>query len=175
MFGQVRAIEPGRHQIVATGRDMVELEVLFLLLDPAVVAALRPGGGLRERRARAGIQHGHQALADREGLELGEVLGKRGSRLSKGFRRRLVLAIALLAPQPYLFLDEPFDGFDLKQTIRVMDLLREVRASGKTLFLSIHQLKDAERACERLVLLKGTVHPYFFALLSIVGQLRTYF
>jgi ABC-2 type transport system ATP-binding protein len=88
-----------------------------------------------------------------EGLELGQVLGKRAGHLSKGFRRRLLLAIALLAPQPYLFLDEPFDGFDLKQTLRVMDLLREVQASGKTLFLSIHQLKDAERACDHLVLL----------------------
>ncbi len=86
-------------------------------------------------------------------LELKPVLGKRVGTLSKGFRRRLTLAIALLSYQPILFLDEPFDGFDLKQTLGVMEILRDLKQSGKTLFLSIHQLKDAQRMCERLLLL----------------------
>ena len=86
-------------------------------------------------------------------LELKPVLAKRVGTLSKGFRRRLTLAIALTSWQPILFLDEPFDGFDLKQTLGVMEILRDVKRLGRTLFLSIHQLKDAERMCERLLLL----------------------
>ncbi|MBK5964570.1 ABC transporter [Thiocystis minor] len=85
-------------------------------------------------------------------LELTPVMAKRVDALSKGYRRRLLLALALLTPQPILILDEPFDGFDLRQTLHVMDLLREV-AAERALILSIHQLKDAERICDRLLLL----------------------
>ncbi|WP_407157206.1 hypothetical protein [Bradyrhizobium sp. STM 3557] len=52
-------------------------------------------------------------------------------------------------------MDEPFDGFDLRQTRDVMDLLRRQTASGRTLILSIHQLPDAERVCDRFVLLSA--------------------
>jgi ABC-type multidrug transport system ATPase subunit len=47
---------------------------------------------------------------------LHEVLGKRVNSLSKGFARRLLLALGFLAPHPVLLMDEPFDGFDLRQT-----------------------------------------------------------
>ena len=75
--------------------------------------------------------------------------------LSKGYRRRFLLALGLLAPRPMLLMDEPFDGFDLRQTREVMNLLREEAADGRTLVLSIHQLGDAQRICDRLVLLSG--------------------
>jgi ABC-2 type transport system ATP-binding protein len=75
--------------------------------------------------------------------------------LSKGYRRRFLLALGLLAPRPVLLMDEPFDGFDLRQTREVMNLLREEAADGRTLVLSIHQLADAQRICDRLVLLSG--------------------
>jgi ABC-type multidrug transport system ATPase subunit len=81
------------------------------------------------------------------------VLHKRVAALSKGYARRLMLALALLTPQPLLLMDEPFDGFDLRQTRDVMGLIRRVAASGRTLVLAIHQLGDAERVCDRFVLL----------------------
>jgi ABC-2 type transport system ATP-binding protein len=84
---------------------------------------------------------------------LNPVRGQRVGTLSKGFARRLFWAIGLLAPQPVLLMDEPFDGFDLKQTREMMDLLRQVAAGGRGLVLSIHQLRDAERICDRIVLL----------------------
>lgn len=88
-------------------------------------------------------------------LGLEPVLGKRVGALSKGYRRRLLLALGLLAPQPLLLMDEPFDGFDLKQTREIMQVLRRTAAQNKTLLLSIHQLRDAERVCDRFVLLSG--------------------
>jgi ABC-2 type transport system ATP-binding protein len=88
-----------------------------------------------------------------DSVGLAPVLGKRVSALSKGFARRLMLALALLTPQPLLLMDEPFDGFDLRQTRDVMGLIRRVAASGRTLVLAIHQLGDAERVCDRFVLL----------------------
>jgi ABC-2 type transport system ATP-binding protein len=88
-------------------------------------------------------------------LGLSPVLRKRVDALSKGFCRRLMLALALLTPHPLLLMDEPFDGFDLRQTREMMNLLREVAASGRTLVVAIHQLIDAERVCNRFVLLAG--------------------
>ena len=73
--------------------------------------------------------------------------------LSKGERKRFLIALGLLAPHPLLLLDEPFDGLDLRQTREATVLLRQEAARGRTLFLSIHQLTDAGRACDRFVLL----------------------
>jgi len=88
-------------------------------------------------------------------LGLEPALAKPVGALSKGYRRRFLLALGLLAPRPMLLMDEPFDGFDLRQTREVMNLLRSEGVNGRTLVLSIHQLGDAQRVCDRLVLLSG--------------------
>ena len=88
-------------------------------------------------------------------LELEPLRGARLRELSKGEHRRVMLALGLLTPQPLLLLDEPFDGLDLRQTRDTMAVLRAASARGRTLFLSIHQLGDAARICDRFVLLSG--------------------
>jgi ABC-2 type transport system ATP-binding protein len=94
-----------------------------------------------------------KAAALIEPLKLDRLLGARIGTLSKGERKRVLLALGLLTPQPLLMLDEPFDGLDLRQARDVMQLLRAHAAGGRTLLLSIHQLVDAARVCDRLVLL----------------------
>ena len=96
--------------------------------------------------------HTRQQLVER--LELQPMLRTPVHSLSKGYRKRLLLLIGLLSPQPLLMLDEPFDGFDLRQSLGIMDLLRE-SLSGRTLLLSIHQLTEAEKICDRFLLLNG--------------------
>jgi len=88
-------------------------------------------------------------------LALVPVLQKKVGTLSKGNLQRLLIAFALMSPQPLLALDEPFDGLDLHQTQAMMDILRGLRAQKRTLLLCIHQLNDAERICDRLLLLSG--------------------
>src|SRR5215472_4058177 len=88
-------------------------------------------------------------------LELGPVLRKRVSALSKGYSRRLLLAIGLLTPHLVLLMDEPFDGFDLRQTRNIVEVLRKAAGVGRTFILAIHQLADAERVCDRFILLAG--------------------
>jgi ABC-type multidrug transport system ATPase subunit len=51
--------------------------------------------------------------------------------------------------------DEPFDGLDLRQSREVAQTLRAAAAGGRTLVLSIHQISDAARVCDRFVLLSN--------------------
>ena len=86
-------------------------------------------------------------------LALGALRDKRVGALSKGQRKRLAVALGLITPQPFLLLDEPFDGLDLRQSREMETVLRAQAARGRGLVLSIHQLADAARICDRLALL----------------------
>lgn len=88
-------------------------------------------------------------------LSLEPLLSKRIGALSKGQRKRVLLAVGVLVPRPIVLADEPFDGLDLRQTRDVADVLREVAHEGRTLVLSIHQITDAARVCDRFVLLSS--------------------
>jgi ABC-2 type transport system ATP-binding protein len=88
-------------------------------------------------------------------FDLAPLMDVRIGELSKGQRKRVLLAIGLLTPQPVLLADEPFDGLDLRQTREVGAALRSYAADGRTLFLSIHQISDAARFCDRFVLLSA--------------------
>jgi ABC-2 type transport system ATP-binding protein len=90
-----------------------------------------------------------------EQLDLGPLLHQRIGALSKGQRKRVLLAMGLLTRQPVLLIDEPFEGLDLRQARDVAAALRAHVSQGRTLFLSIHQIRDAERLCDRFVLLSG--------------------
>jgi ABC-2 type transport system ATP-binding protein len=85
-------------------------------------------------------------------LDVARFANARVGSLSKGELKRVLLAIGLLAPHPLLLFDEPFDGLDFRQARDVMAVLRAAK-SHRTLFLSIHQLNDAARVCDRMVLL----------------------
>jgi ABC-2 type transport system ATP-binding protein len=105
----------------------------------------------------AGV-YGHSAAevsAVIASVELAPALRKRVCTLSKGYNRRLLLALGLLTPQNVLLMDEPFDGFDLRQSRNIVQVLRKEAARGRALILAIHQLADAERVCDRFLLLAG--------------------
>ena len=90
-----------------------------------------------------------------EQLGLDELLAQPVGALSKGQRKRVLLAIGLLTPQPTLLIDEPFEGLDLRQARDTAAALRTHAARGRTLFLSIHQITEAARFCDRFVLLSA--------------------
>jgi ABC-type multidrug transport system ATPase subunit len=60
-----------------------------------------------------------------------------------------------LTSREVVLADEPFDGLDLRQTREVAAALRSFARDGRTLVLSIHQISDAARVCDRFVLLSG--------------------
>ena len=88
-------------------------------------------------------------------LALEPLLSARMGTLSKGERKRALLAIGLLTPQPILLVDEPFDGLDLRQSRELAATLRSHAVRGRTLVLSIHQIAEAARLCDRFVLLNS--------------------
>jgi ABC-2 type transport system ATP-binding protein len=88
-------------------------------------------------------------------FDLAPILESAVGSLSKGQRKRALLAVGVLTPQPMLLADEPFEGLDLKQTREVAAALRTAAGGGRTLFLSIHQITDAARMCDRFILLSG--------------------
>ena len=78
---------------------------------------------------------------------------RRMGELSKGERKRVLLAMTLASPQPIVMMDEPFDGLDLRQTRSTIAMFREIAAAGRSIVISIHSMSDAARVCDRLVLL----------------------
>ena len=104
-----------------------------------------------------GFLGGHASLRDEviEQLDLRPLLRQPIGTLSKGQRKRALLGIGLLTSQPALLIDEPFDGLDLRQARDIAAVFRRFTTRGRTLFLSIHQIGDAGRFCDRFVLLSG--------------------
>jgi len=88
-------------------------------------------------------------------LDVAPLKRKRIGALSQGQRKRALLAMGLLTPQPVLLIDEPFEGLDLRQSRETAKTLRWHASLGRTLFLSIHQIIDAGSFCDRFVLLSG--------------------
>jgi ABC-2 type transport system ATP-binding protein len=91
----------------------------------------------------------------RTGLQ--SVLDQSIETLSKGFKRRVGLAQAILHDPPVLIMDEPTDGLDPNQKHAVRELIRAM-APGKAIVISTHILEEVEAVCTRAVIIdKGRI------------------
>ena len=75
------------------------------------------------------------------------------AKLSGGQKQRLFIALALLPDPQLVFLDELTTGLDPQARHAIWDLVRDVRAKGKTVFLTTHFMEEAERLCDRVAIL----------------------
>lgn len=83
------------------------------------------------------------------------------SKLSKGMRGRLALARAVLHEPEILFLDEPTAALDPATAERIHHLIREEQERGTTIFLTTHNMTEAERLCSHVALLhEGSIVEY---------------
>ena len=87
-----------------------------------------------------------------EALHLGPVLNQSIDTLSKGFKRRVGLAQAILHDPKVLILDEPTDGLDPNQKHEVRELIRSM-AANKLIVLSTHILEEVEAVCTRAIII----------------------
>jgi len=85
-------------------------------------------------------------------LALESALGQRIDTLSKGFRRRVALAAAILHDPPALLLDEPTDGLDPNQKHDVRQLIREM-SRERTIMISTHILEEVQALCTRAIVI----------------------
>jgi len=90
-------------------------------------------------------------LAARLGLDLDLPMG----RLSRGNRQKVGLVQALFHQPPLLILDEPTTGVDPLVQDTFLQVLREARDEGRTVFLSSHILSEVERVCDRVAIVRG--------------------
>lgn len=82
-------------------------------------------------------------------------------KLSKGMRGRLALARAVMHEPKILFLDEPTSGLDPTTTNQIHELILEEQAKGMTIFLTTHNMAEAEKLCQHVALLhEGNIVEY---------------
>lgn len=105
-------------------------------------------------RGLTGIAGARRVDATVERLELHSVLRQGIETLSKGFRRRVCLAQALLHDPPALILDEPTDGLDPNQQREVHALIRGL-ARDRAIIVSTHALDEVRTLCNRVAILAG--------------------
>jgi lipooligosaccharide transport system ATP-binding protein len=98
-----------------------------------------------ERRSRELLTF--MALDHREGSRVPD--------LSGGLLRRLVIARALLNRPELLILDEPTTGLDPQSRHQVWERLEELRANGLSILLTTHNMDEASRLCDRLIIMDG--------------------
>ncbi len=72
---------------------------------------------------------------------------------SKGMKQRLILAMALVSDPEVLFLDEPTSGLDVQSARLIREMLRSLKVEGKTIFLTTHDMDEANRLCDRVAII----------------------
>ena len=85
---------------------------------------------------------------------LSDTAGKRASKLSGGWQRRLSIAMALISEPEILFLDEPTLGLDVIARSELWELVRSFKGE-KTVILTTHYLEEAEALSDRIGIMKG--------------------
>jgi ABC-2 type transport system ATP-binding protein len=94
-------------------------------------------------------------------LELFGLYDRRKDRLadfSKGMKRRVTIAAALIHKPKLLFLDEPTTGLDVQSLRMIRALIKELNNDGVTVFLTTHYIEEADQLCQRIAIInKGKI------------------
>ena len=117
------------------------------------------GRELINMTGRLFLMHGRK-LRDRT-AEIGELVGlthaldRRSSTYSRGMLQRIGMAQALVHDPDLIMLDEPTGGFDPLGRINIREIIASLKARGKTIFFSSHELSEVELVCDHIGIISG--------------------
>jgi ABC-2 type transport system ATP-binding protein len=107
-----------------------------------------------------GQLHGLDAVAARqkavawsERLEIADWLQKKVEELSKGMQQKIQFIATLLHDPEFIVMDEPFSGLDPVNAVLLKNVLLELKAKGKTILFSTHQMDQVEKLCDSICLI----------------------
>lgn len=144
-----------RKNLVAYVPQAEEVDWNFPVLVEDVVMMGRYGHMGWLRRAKA---EDHAAVAQALArVNMTEFRKRQIGELSGGQKKRVFLARALAQNGRIILLDEPFTGVDVKTEDQIIALLRELRAEGRVMLVSTHNLGSVPEFCDRTILIKGTI------------------
>lgn len=92
----------------------------------------------------------------RELLELFDLHDRRDEKVetySRGMKRRICIAMALINRSSILFLDEPTSGLDVQSVLVIRKMIRQLNEDGLTIFLTTHNMEEASQMCDRVAIL----------------------
>lgn len=85
-----------------------------------------------------------------ESVDMLQEVKKEAGKLSKGMKQRLMIARAILHKPKLLFLDEPTSSLDPGTALEIHRLLRKLNSEGTTIFLTTHNMEEADKLCDRV-------------------------
>ena len=144
-----------KRNIVAYVPQSEDVDWNFPVLVETVVMMGRYGHmNFLRRPSRTDRQKVAEAL---ERVGLSDYRDRQIGELSGGQRKRVFLARALAQEGSIILLDEPFTGIDVKTETAIIDLLRELRAEGRLMLVSTHNLGSVPDYCDEVVLINRKV------------------
>ena len=90
-----------------------------------------------------------------EDFDLVKAAGRPAKTYSGGLRRRLDLAVSLIATPPVIFLDEPTTGLDPRSRIAMWDIINKLKQNGATILLTTQYLEEADQLADQIVVIDG--------------------
>ncbi|MBI9075352.1 MAG: ABC transporter ATP-binding protein [Desulfatibacillum sp.] len=85
--------------------------------------------------------------------QMEDILDQYNDKISGGQKQRLLLALALVNDPELVFLDEPTTGLDPQARRHVWDIVRSIKARGKTVVLTTHYMEEAEKLCDEIAIM----------------------
>jgi len=103
-----------------------------------------------------GISRARSEERAKELLQLFDLYDRRDEKtegFSRGMRRRVCIAMALVNDSKVLYLDEPTSGLDVKSVRIIRKLIRDLNEDGLTVFLTTHNIEEASQMCDRIAII----------------------
>ena len=147
-------IQPTAGEILYKGRprnSRFKDEIGIQFQHTALLAMLTVEEALNVFRALYQAPENLEYLVDQ--CQLGEFRHRRHENISGGQRQRFLLALALVNRPQLLFLDEPSTGLDPQARHNLWNIVKTIRAAGKTIILTTHYMEEAQQLCDTVAIM----------------------